>query len=849
MAQWSGNGSRPNSQPQEEPNIDLLPWVGAYNLKDALLSSPDKIQIDAGEESSEANVEAVVTAKQAEDALAQAERDQTPHTTSSAVHQNLTEETVAKSADHIAKQDYDDQQADPNPSPASENLGEDLTSLETGTEVLEPSLLSAATDNLDDYGQTHPGNESSKGRDLDLEAEKQRLGLLSQQSDIIIENISPCRQNGKFLPKFQVGDPVKVTADIFTYGSNTIRAKLRWHYVHGGRWEETLMVNDGNDLFSAEILLEAPGKYDIEIQASTDELANWQQTVKAKIAAGIFDQNDIAVGERLLKRDVIEWLEKEVERQIPLMDDNRLPEAQHDLDELKAINRTLRRATDLPTVASAVSALDKTVDILNERPILYSSAKVPQTASTAVYAQRSLCRFSAWYECFPRSASETPGKAGTIRDVIKRLDYISDMGFDVLYLPPIHPIGITNRKGKNNSLTAIEGDVGSPWAIGSKDGGHEAIARELGTLEDFHQLVMEAEKRGIEIALDIAFQCSPDHPWVKNHPNWFSHRPDGTIMCAENPPKRYEDVYPINFDTDDKEGLWLALYDVINTWRSRGVRIFRVDNPHTKPFDFWEWLLAKVHGDDPGVIFLAEAFTRPKVMHYLAKIGFDQSYTYYTWRDTKEEIIDYFNELAHGPGKSYFCPNIWPNTPDILAKSLQHGGRASFIIRLVLAGGLSPNYGIYGPVFELLYDQPVHGDSEEYRNSEKYEVKWYKLTQESSIAPVIKALNTARKNNPALQNMDSLRFHKADNANIICWTKTDAERQNMIVGVVNIDPSWTQSSFVDLDLSELGILADEKYTVRDLLDDCVYEWKGGHNFVLLDPSVRSAHLFEVILNR
>ncbi len=837
MAQWSGNGSRPNSQPQEEPNIDLLPWVGAYNLKDAVAGHSDQAKPTAKNNDEEPALES----------------EEGYHTQSgySAEENTLAAEGSAQPAEqsvNIDTKEPDDRDPkdpgtelsflDPQESPETEIAKEQMA---VGVETAEDTTT----------GESAGDEEDAKiaTQAADFESERTHLANLVQQSDIVIENIRPSLDGGRFMPKFTVGEKVKITADIFSYGTHRIRANIRWRYAHTVYWEEAPMTSDGNDLFSSEITLEAPGRYEVIIQANIDELSGWISGAKAKAEAGIFDKNDVIIGEQLIKRDLIGWLEKETERQLLTISDDRLPEVQHDMEELKSVNRTLRRAGDLPTMLSVLNALDKDRDVLDSRPIAYSSAKTLQAAKITLYAQRQLCAFSSWYECFPRSASEEPGRSGTIKDLTKRLGYIADMGFDVLYLPPIHPIGVTNRKGKNNSLKAEPDDVGSPWAIGSADGGHEAIAKELGTLQDFHELVKAAGRMNMEIAMDMAFQCSPDHPWVKEHPEWFSKRPDGTIVCAENPPKRYEDVYPINFDTDDKENLWQAMYDIVTAWRNRGVRIFRVDNPHTKPFDFWEWLIAKVHHDDPGVIFLAEAFTRPKIMHYLAKLGFDQSYTYYTWRDTKDELIGYFNELAHDPSNIYFRPNIWPNTPDILAKSLQRGGRPAFLARLVMAGGISSNYGIYGPAFELLHSTPVQSGSEEYRNSEKYEVKHYNLSQEDSLAPVIKALNKARKTHRALQNMSSLKFHKTENSNIICWSKTDAATDDIVIGIVNIDPASAQSGFVELDLSDMALQPDAQYSVHDLLDDCTYEWKGAKNFVILDPSVRSAHLFEVLLHR
>ncbi|MHB8456296.1 MAG: alpha-amylase family protein, partial [Acidimicrobiales bacterium] len=409
--------------------------------------------------------------------------------------------------------------------------------------------------------------------------------------------------------------------------------------------------------------------------------------------------------------------------------------------------------------------------------------------------------------------------------------------------PPIHPIGLTARKGKGNQSIAAPDDVGSPWAIGSPAGGHSAIAPELGSFDDFDDLVTQARARDIEIALDLAFQCSPDHPWVTEHPNWFRHRPDGSIECAENPPKRYEDIYPIDFDTDDRDGLWQALCDLVSSWTKRGIRIFRVDNPHTKPFSFWEWLLAEIKRETPGVIFLAEAFTRPRVMHRLAKLGFDQSYTYFTWRDNKWELEEYFRELTSKPGELYFRPNVWPNTPDILAKSLQHGGRASFISRLVLAAGLSASYGVYGPVFELLWDEPASAGSEEYKDSEKYQVHHHDLDDPSSIAEVVALVNAARHAHKALQRNEGLCFHRTDNEQIIAWSKRSRQGDDAVIGIVNLDWRWSQSGYVHLDPAALGLSTDDRFLVHDVLTGERYVWAGAANFVELDPNLIPAHLF------
>ena len=423
------------------------------------------------------------------------------------------------------------------------------------------------------------------------------------------------------------------------------------------------------------------------------------------------------------------------------------------------------------------------------------------------------------------------------------------MGFDVLYFPPIHPIGRGRRKGPNNSLIASAGDVGSPWAIGALEGGHTAVHPTLGTLADFRELIKRAAEHGLEVALDIAFQCAPDHPWVKEHPEWFRWRPDGTVQYAENPPKKYQDIYPFNFECGEWQDLWNALEDVFLFWIGEGVRIFRVDNPHTKPFAFWEWLIARVRRDHPDVIFLAEAFTRPKIMHRLAKLGFSQSYTYFTWRNTKHELTEYFTELAHDPSREYFRPNCWPNTPDILNEYLQVGGRPAFMARVVLAATLSANYGIYGPAFELMEHIPREPGSEEYRDSEKYQLRHWDLSRADSLADFIGRINRARRDNSALQQDWSLRFFAVDNEQLICYAKTSADLDNIVdnivVVVVNLDPWHTQSGWVDIDLSALGMEKDSTYQMHDLLTDARYLWHGRRNFVQLDLARTPAHVFRL----
>ncbi|MER3418546.1 MAG: alpha-1,4-glucan--maltose-1-phosphate maltosyltransferase, partial [Chloroflexota bacterium] len=452
-------------------------------------------------------------------------------------------------------------------------------------------------------------------------------------------------------------------------------------------------------------------------------------------------------------------------------------------------------------------------------------------------------RFSTWYELFPRSASPDPRRPGTLQDVIARLEYVADLGFDVLYLPPIHPIGTTHRKGRNNAETAGPNDPGVPWAIGSPDGGHDAVHPELGTLADVEALVAAAAAKGIRVALDLAFQASPDHPYVREHPAWFRARPDGTIQYAENPPKRYEDIYPFDFETDDWQALWRELLRIVRFWIDHGIRIFRVDNPHTKPFAFWEWLISEVKRTDPDILFLSEAFTRPKIMYRLAKLGFSQSYTYFTWRTTKQELVDYFTELSRPPIADFFRPNLWPNTPDILHEYLQHGGRPAFIVRLVLAATLAASYGIYGPAYELCIATPREPGSEEYLDSEKYQVRHWRLDATESIAPIVRRVNEIRRRHPALQDDTRLAFHGIDNDELLAYSKRSPDGRDRILVVVNLDPHHVQTGTLELPLADFGIPAERPFEVEDLLGGQTYLWHGPRNGIVLDPAVMPAHVF------
>jgi len=462
----------------------------------------------------------------------------------------------------------------------------------------------------------------------------------------------------------------------------------------------------------------------------------------------------------------------------------------------------------------------------------------------AVTVDPERARFGAWYEMFPRSCTPDPSRSGTFREAETRLAEIAAMGFDVVYLPPVHPIGETNRKGRNNALTASPGDPGSPWAIGSPAGGHTAVEPGLGTLDDFDRFVRLANRLGLEVALDIAVQTSPDHPWVREHPEWFRHRPDGSIKYAENPPKKYQDIYPINFESAEWEPLWHALRDIFLFWIDHGVRIFRVDNPHTKPFRFWEWVIARIRRDHPDVIFLAEAFTRPTVMRYLAKAGFTQSYTYFTWRNTAHDLREYMTELTRTELQEYMRPNFFANTPDILHEYLQTGGRAAFEVRLILAATLAANYGIYSG-FELCEHVPVRKGSEEYLDSEKYQIKPRDWNQADNLRELIARVNEIRHTHRALQQNTTLAFHNSDNPQFLWFSKSVPERPERVFVAVNTDPHWTQHGWVQMPIWEMGISPGTPYSVEDLLDGGRYTWRGEWNYVRLDPAERVAHIFVV----
>jgi starch synthase (maltosyl-transferring) len=644
------------------------------------------------------------------------------------------------------------------------------------------------------------------------------------RSRVVIERVSPEIDAGRFPIKRVPGERVIVEADVFADGHDQLAAVLRYRPEAEAAWTEGAMEPVGNDRWRGEFRVTRVGRYRYTLQAWIDRFGTWRRDLARKAGAG----QDVTL-ELLTGAELVEEAERRARGA--------------DVQRLHRWVVTLR-STDDPMPARLAAAQDDELAGLvarhAERRFATSHAR-----ELVVVVERERARCGAWYELFPRSSSPEPGRHGTFRDCEARLDDLARLGIDVLYFPPVHPIGRTNRKGKNNRPTPGPGDPGSPWAIGSSEGGHKAVHPELGTLEDFRRLVQAAGDRGIEIALDLAFQCSPDHPYVKEHPEWFRWRPDGTVQYAENPPKRYEDIYPFEFESDAWRELWEELKSVVVFWIEQGVRIFRVDNPHTKPFAFWEWLIAGITSEHPDVLFLSEAFTRPKVMHELAKLGFSQSYTYFAWRNTRRELVEYLTELTQTELREYYRPSLWPNTPDILTEYLQTGGRPAFAIRLVLAATLGANYGIYGPAFELCEHEPRHPGSEEYLDSEKYEIRRWDGARADSLAPLVARVNRIRRDNPALQSDWSLRFHPVDNEELLCYSKRTEDGANTVLVVVNLNPHHVHAGWVDLDLDALGLAAGRPFQVHDLLDDARYLWSGRRNYVELRPEAMPAHIFRV----
>lgn len=647
---------------------------------------------------------------------------------------------------------------------------------------------------------------------------------ISGRARVVVESVSPEVDCGAYPAKRTVGSKVLVGADIYTDSHDTLSARILYKKEGERDWLFSPMKQLVNDRWTGHFSPNRIGRYQYTVEAWINQYRTWLNNFIKKAQSNQDVEIETRVGSELVLA-----ASKRAED----------PDSQ-------AIRSGLERIDYATTVEEKLEAFaDKDfVALMDQWQDLSNSTTYPKTLTVMV--DRRMAEFSAWYEMFPRSTGKD-GKHGTFKDCEDMLPYISSMGFDVLYLPPIHPIGRTNRKGPNNSPKASKGDLGSPWAIGAKEGGHTAIHPELGSLEDFRKFVKKVEERNLEIALDLAFQCSPDHPWAKEHPEWFRTRPDGSIQYAENPPKKYEDIYPLNFESDHWFDLWKALRDVVFFWLKEGVRIFRVDNPHTKPFPFWEWLIAEVKEQYPETIFLAEAFTRPKVMRKLAKIGFSQSYTYFSWRNTKDEIEEYMTHLVMTEVEEYFRPNLWPNTPDILTEYLQIGGREAFLTRLILAATLSASYGIYGPAFELCENRAVEFGSEEYLDSEKYQIRNWDLDNPDSLKHIIARVNKIRKENPAFQNNSSLRFHSCDNEKIIVYSKHTEDYSNIALCVLNLDPHYTQSGWISIPSEDLGLDPESPFQVHDLLSEARFLWSGERNYVEIDPKSVSGHIFKVRL--
>lgn len=682
---------------------------------------------------------------------------------------------------------------------------------------------------------------------------------------VVIEEVQPQIEGGRYPAKRTLGDEVTVTAAIFSDGHDHVAARLLYSHLSDDTWSTARFEPLTNDLWAASFTVDRLGTWRFKLEAWVDHFDTWASDLSKRMAAQPDPANP---SPNAIPQDIPLALRIGAN----LLDGAASRASGQDAATLKAAADDLRRlaAEELPFYAE-YPVSPQIVALCERYPDLRYATRVDRELE--LWVERERARYSSWYELFPRSASTVEGAHGTFKDVEARLPAIAAMGFDVLYMPPIHPIGRAYRKGRNNAVTAMEGDVGSPWAIGAAEGGHTALLPELGTFEDFDSLVKATHEHGMELALDIAFQCSPDHPWVKEHPDWFIIRPDGSIQYAENPPKKYQDIYPLNFESPDWRGLWDALLGVFKFWTDRGIRCFRVDNPHTKALPFWEWCLAEVRKAAPETIFLAEAFTRPHVMYSLAKGGYSQGYTYFTWRTQKWELEQYFNEINKPPVADFFRGNVWPNTPDILHAQLQVEDlavrRSIFQQRVILAATLSANYGIYGPAYELLEWQPGpimpgRSGSEEYLDSEKYQLRTWNHDAPYSIAPLLTRLNRIRAQNPALQSNANFRTHAVPNDKLMVYSKSTAAelpddllgakgqaalkkaaQANTILTIVNLDPENAQSGIVDLWMPALGLPWDSSFDVEDLLTGERYRWNGQYNYVRLKPEL-PAHVLRIV---
>jgi starch synthase (maltosyl-transferring) len=637
---------------------------------------------------------------------------------------------------------------------------------------------------------------------------------------ILIESVTPSVDGGRYPAKRTVGETCVVEADIFRDGQALLRAVVKWKRKGALRFEEAPMVHVQNDRWRGQFPLDDVTQYLFTVEAFTDRFASWLHDFGKKVDAGKGVSLDLREGLSLVESVHMR--------------------ADEDMKNVLSTFLERVRAADGPAAALAVlreAPLSEAMALLDEREDAASFEPL-----LSVVAHRMKARVGAWYQMFVRSQGTEPGKAAKLRDAERRLPEIKELGFDVLYLAPVNPIGVTNRKGKNAALTAAPGDPGSPWAIGSADGGHMAIEPALGTLDDFDHFVAAANKLGLEIALDFAVQCSPDHPWVREHPEWFLHRPDGSIRYAENPPFEYQDIYPLDFDTPDQVGLYTELYRVILFWIDRGVRMFRVDNPHSKPVSFWEWLITKVQAAHPDVVFLSEAFTRPKMMKALAKAAFTQSYTYFMWRNEKKDLTEYLTELAQPDIGEYFWPNFFINTADHIPPILQSGRRAAFKMRLVLAATMSPSYGIYSG-YELCEHAAIPG-TDEYLDSEKFEIRVREWHRSGNINDFIRRMNAIRRDNPALRDLANIKFLQTDSEHILSYVKATPDKSNVVLVAINLDPARTHQCSVDVPPQEIGAAPGTRYTVEDLLTGARYTWSN-RNYVRLDPEVEPAHVFRI----
>jgi len=641
--------------------------------------------------------------------------------------------------------------------------------------------------------------------------------MVEGRSRVVIESVDPSVEQGRFPAKRIIGDIVEVEAVIFTDGHDQLRCEVHFRHESAADWSVSALTASFNDRWHGGFPVDRLGSYYFRVRAWTDPFGSWLHGITRKIDAGQDVALDLRGGAALL--------------------DERAGHAGPDAQRIRLAAGALR------SLSADGAGLDEVLDedildlVAEHDPAEFASISA---AELEIVVEPERARHGAWYEFFPRSTG-SGGSPGTFKTAASMLEHVAGLGFDVVYLPPIHPVGTTNRKGPNNALVAKPGDPGSPWAIGSPAGGHRSVNPDLGTLADFKAFVARARELGLDVAIDIAFQCSPDHPLITEHPEWFRHRADGSIAFAENPPKKYEDVVPFDFESADWRGLWDELCGTFLFWASHGITTFRVDNPHTKPFPFWEWLIPEVKRQYPEAIFLAEAFTRPALLHGLAKRGFSQSYNYFPWRNTRSEIESYLTELTSLPGREYLRPSLWTNTPDILTEYLQSGGRPAFMARFLLAATLGANYGVYGPPFELCEAAPRDPGSEEYLDSEKYQVREWDLDSPWSLKHLMQRVNAIRRGHAALRQDWNLAFLPSDNNQVLCYAKFTTDRSDIVVMTVNIDPHFRHGANVELDLDLFGFDAAESYVAEDLLGGGRYIWEGPRNYVELDPG--TAHIF------